>query len=218
VFNEHTPTKTYGGVVVRRYTVLKIWSRAAVVDSKLRQYCQYQVFFHSQVRVPSASEKGVIIFTNRPPYSVENPYSTTGCTAFENSTNHLKILGTRKVTWGKFHTEQPQTLGATVQNTVVQTPCRPGFVYYWCYLLDRRLRRYEGWSAVLPPAGIKIQAYVHENNQPHTPAGSVSVSGHTFKRTREHRLLAEISCQQSALPPPRGGPIMKSCHPKNVMR
>jgi len=57
---------------------------------------------------------------------------------------------------------------------------------------------------MLPPAGIKIQAYA---------AGCVSVSGHTFRRTREHRLLVEISSQQSALPPPQEGPIMKSGHP-----
>ena len=72
-----------------------------------------------------------------------------------------------------------------------------------------------GRSAVMPPTGIKIQAYVHENNHPHTPAGSVSVSGHTFKRTREHLLLVEISSQQSALPPSgkSGHPKATSCVP-----
>ena len=37
---------------------------------------------------------------------------------FQKSSSHLKILGARKVAWSKFHTTDPQVLGANVQNLV----------------------------------------------------------------------------------------------------
>jgi hypothetical protein len=46
----------------------------------------------------------------------------------------------------KFHTEDPQTWGATVQKIVAQTTWCSWFVHTYCYLLNRRLR-------VLPLAG-----------------------------------------------------------------
>ena len=52
---------------------------------------------------------------------------------------HLKILGNRKVTRGKFRTEYPQILGATAQNSVAWATCRSGFVHPWNKPLLRTL-------------------------------------------------------------------------------
>ena len=41
-----------------------------------------------------------------------------GVQIFQKFGSHLKILGVRWVTWSKFHTKQPQILGATTQNLV----------------------------------------------------------------------------------------------------
>jgi hypothetical protein len=48
---------------------------------------------------------------------------------FRNSRSHLQVPGTRRVTWCKFRTEDPQILGATVQNVVATVSLRPGFVH-----------------------------------------------------------------------------------------
>jgi hypothetical protein len=49
-----------------------------------------------------------------------------GAQIFQKSRSHLKILGARRVTWSKFRTEDPQILGATVQNLVARDFCTPG--------------------------------------------------------------------------------------------
>jgi hypothetical protein len=41
---------------------------------------------------------------------------------FQKSGNHLKIQGTRRVTWNVFHNEHPQLLGATEHNLVAGWP------------------------------------------------------------------------------------------------
>ena len=41
---------------------------------------------------------------------------------------HFKFLGPRMVTWSKFHTENTQILGTTVQNLVTRGTWRPGFL------------------------------------------------------------------------------------------
>jgi hypothetical protein len=41
-----------------------------------------------------------------------------------------KNLNVRTMTWSKFHIENPQLLGATVQNLVAKETCRPKFVTY----------------------------------------------------------------------------------------
>ena len=41
-----------------------------------------------------------------------------GAQIFQKFGSHLKILGVRWVTWSKFHTTEPQILGATTQNFV----------------------------------------------------------------------------------------------------
>ena len=40
----------------------------------------------------------------------------SGLQIFQKSSSYLKILGTGRVTWSKFHSEDPQILGATLQN------------------------------------------------------------------------------------------------------
>ena len=44
----------------------------------------------------------------------------------KNSRSHFKVLGAGRVTRSKFHTEDAQTLGATVQNLVPGMPCFSG--------------------------------------------------------------------------------------------
>ena len=55
-------------------------------------------------------------------------------TYFHWSRSHFKILGALRVIWSNFHTEYPQILGATVQNSVVLAIRLPGFVHP-CLLL-----------------------------------------------------------------------------------
>jgi hypothetical protein len=43
--------------------------------------------------------------------------------------SHVKLLGARMVTWSKFHTKDPQILGAAIQNSVAMATWRPGFVH-----------------------------------------------------------------------------------------
>ena len=49
-----------------------------------------------------------------------------GLRDFQKSNSHLKILGVRRVKRSKFHTEDPQILGATVQNVVGGDELAPG--------------------------------------------------------------------------------------------
>jgi hypothetical protein len=44
-----------------------------------------------------------------------------GAQIFKKSRNHVKILGAQRVTLSKFHAEDPQLLGTTVQNLVAMT-------------------------------------------------------------------------------------------------
>lgn len=61
--------------------------------------------------------------------SMDIPYlklsQNNGAQIFQTSRNHLKILGARKVTLGKFHAKDPQTLGVTIQNVVTLDLCTP---------------------------------------------------------------------------------------------
>ena len=51
---------------------------------------------------------------------------------FKKSRSHLKIIGARNVIWNKFHNEDTQMLGATVQNLVATATWRPDFApVYW---------------------------------------------------------------------------------------
>jgi hypothetical protein len=51
-----------------------------------------------------------------------------GAQIFQKSRSQLKILGIRRITSSKFHTEDPQILGATAQNVVATTTRSPGFM------------------------------------------------------------------------------------------
>jgi hypothetical protein len=48
---------------------------------------------------------------------------------FRKSRSHLEIPGVRRVTLSKFHTEDPQILGTTCQNLVIQAAWHPEFVH-----------------------------------------------------------------------------------------
>jgi hypothetical protein len=47
---------------------------------------------------------------------------TNSAQIFHKPRNHLTILGNKRVTLGKFHIEDPQILGNTVQNLVASQP------------------------------------------------------------------------------------------------
>ena len=52
-----------------------------------------------------------------------------GAQIFHKSRSHLRILGTGRVTRSKFHTDDPQILGATVQNPVARSNWHLGFLH-----------------------------------------------------------------------------------------
>ena len=64
---------------------------------------------------------------------------------------HLKILCIRRVKWSKFHTEDPQIIGATIQNLVPTATCSLGFVHScippcFCYNLYANYINHTGIS------------------------------------------------------------------------
>jgi hypothetical protein len=56
---------------------------------------------------------------------------------FQKSRSHLKIPGARTVAWSKFHTHDPQILGATIQNLVTMATWYfdPVFLHPWCSVM-----------------------------------------------------------------------------------
>jgi hypothetical protein len=48
---------------------------------------------------------------------------------FQKSRNHLKILGGRRLTRSKFHTEDSQILGTIIQDLVTTATWHPAFVH-----------------------------------------------------------------------------------------
>jgi hypothetical protein len=58
-----------------------------------------------------------------------------GCTDFPKS-QPQKILGTRIVTLSKSHNEDPQILGATIQNLVTMATRYLGFVHPWSKIIQ----------------------------------------------------------------------------------
>jgi len=54
-------------------------------------------------------------------------------TNFPNCGHHQKILGTRKMAWSKFHTEDPQMLGNPMQNSVTTMTPTPGICVLTIY-------------------------------------------------------------------------------------
>jgi hypothetical protein len=65
-------------------------------------------------------------FTFSYPYRYHPSSELGGPQLFQKSVSDIKILGDRKLTWSKFHSEAPQILGATVQNLVDRATWRPG--------------------------------------------------------------------------------------------
>jgi hypothetical protein len=60
---------------------------------------------------------------------VQNILQGRSAQIFQKSRSYLKILGARRVTWSKFHSEEPQILGAMVQNLVAWATWHQGFMY-----------------------------------------------------------------------------------------
>jgi len=48
---------------------------------------------------------------------------------FSKPRRHFKIFAAKRVTCSKFYTEEPQMLGATVQNSDATATWRPGVLY-----------------------------------------------------------------------------------------
>jgi hypothetical protein len=55
----------------------------------------------------------------------------------KNSSNHQKILGVKGVTWSKFHTQDPQLLGNTPDNTVTTGDLETVICALVCWLILR---------------------------------------------------------------------------------
>jgi hypothetical protein len=62
---------------------------------------------------------------------VKLTYLFRGAQVFPKSQNYFQIQGDKKVTFRKFHIEDPQMLGATVNNLVTT-----GFVFCTTFLYD----------------------------------------------------------------------------------
>jgi hypothetical protein len=87
-----------------------------------------------------------------------------GCTHFfKKSKSHFKILGSRRVTWSKFHIQDPEILGATVRNVVV-TAWHLAFVHPWRNVwsgtvlevgADRRGLHLADWEALITSVTCK---------------------------------------------------------------
>jgi hypothetical protein len=60
-------------------------------------------------------------------------YKSEGPQICRKSRRRLKVVGPRRVMWSKFHTEDPRTFGATVQNLVARYLCTPVQVCYYKY-------------------------------------------------------------------------------------
>jgi hypothetical protein len=54
--------------------------------------------------------------------------SWIGVLKYSKDKGHLEILGARRVTWIKFHTEDQQILGVTPYNLAATASWRPGFM------------------------------------------------------------------------------------------
>jgi len=48
---------------------------------------------------------------------------------FQKSRSYFRILGTRRVIFSKFLSEDPQVLGTTIQNLITCMTWHPGFVH-----------------------------------------------------------------------------------------
>jgi hypothetical protein len=55
--------------------------------------------------------------------------SIRGAQVFQKSRSYFKIMGTIRVTFCKFHTEDPQVLGTTIQNLVTRMTWHSVFVH-----------------------------------------------------------------------------------------
>jgi hypothetical protein len=66
-----------------------------------------------------------------------------GAQLFDMYRSRRNILGTVRMTWFKFHSEDPLILDATVQNLLAQVAWRPGFVKPWkdVYIKHTRMSR-----------------------------------------------------------------------------
>ena len=54
-----------------------------------------------------------------------------GAHIFKKSRSHLRILGARRMTWGKFCTEDPKILATTIQIVVIMATQPLGLVHLW---------------------------------------------------------------------------------------
>ena len=61
-------------------------------------------------------------------YTILNYSKARWAQIFQKLGRHIKIKGARMVKWGKFNTEDPQSLRTTVQNLVAMATWGQGFV------------------------------------------------------------------------------------------
>jgi hypothetical protein len=70
------------------------------------------------------------------PQPTAPPRTPKGAQNFQKCRNPLETKGATTATLGKFYTEDPQILGATVQNLEATAMWLPGFVHpcWWAYI------------------------------------------------------------------------------------
>jgi hypothetical protein len=59
-----------------------------------------------------------------------------GAQILQETRSCLRILGARRLTWSKVHTEDPQILGAATQNFVTKVTWCLGCVHLWCKMFN----------------------------------------------------------------------------------
>ena len=65
-----------------------------------------------------------------PPWEPQSLLSLRGGQICQQSSSHLKTLGSSRMTWNKFYTEDSQILDATVKNSVARAIWRRGFLHF----------------------------------------------------------------------------------------
>jgi hypothetical protein len=80
------------------------------------------------------------IFSTKPSSETLLTYSTRNDQIFQKCRSHLKILGASRMTRSKFHTEDPQILGVTVENLVTRATWCTELVYSCTTNLSRNVR------------------------------------------------------------------------------
>ena len=110
-----------------RFAIIDTWRPLAPVASTPRKYLCYS--FLSVAELTPEPQGGKNDYVNEI-FQWHNRESNLRPSGLQRRV-HLKVLGTRIVTWNMFSTEDPQILCDTAQNLDAMSTWRPGVLYRW---------------------------------------------------------------------------------------